>query len=353
MHDFPDLSRLPLVPETILRQHRVHEPNDTRFRACARLLQALWREDKGLPIGTHVSPDGRRRKLGSRITAAAGHAGSNFLSSGVAYLARREVAYREIGALIDEQRLWTNLLSSMPLTFNLLGPLRLDLSLATRVLRRLCPDLQDASVRCVWFEHSPGRGVASLTGDGTAFDALIGYERSTGQTGFVAVEVKYTEAGHEPGPDIRPRYDEIASASGLFLEPASRMLRTNPLQQLFREHCLAQAMVTRGDYDEGRLLVIAPKLNHLMTNTVRAYQGQLRPVASADQVLFQAVTLETVIEAIGVAGEEAYAHALYRRYCDFWLVDGEIELALAALPHPAGDDTAGGRGLKLIAGGQS
>jgi hypothetical protein len=32
---------------------------------------------------------------------------------------------REVGAFINEQRLWTNLLSSEPLTFNLFGPLRL------------------------------------------------------------------------------------------------------------------------------------------------------------------------------------------------------------------------------------
>jgi hypothetical protein len=32
------------------------------------LLQALWREDRGLPIGSYLNEDGKRRKLGSRIT---------------------------------------------------------------------------------------------------------------------------------------------------------------------------------------------------------------------------------------------------------------------------------------------
>src|SRR3954462_12203616 len=147
-HDQP-LRHLPLIPENILRRHRVFEPSDTRFRACARLLQALWREQHQLPIGTHASPDGTRRKLGSRLSPAAGRggghrpppaagrSGANFLSPAVAALTRREVAYREVGALIREERLWTNLLSSEPLTFNLFGPLRLDLTLASRVLRLL------------------------------------------------------------------------------------------------------------------------------------------------------------------------------------------------------------------------
>src|SRR4029453_2694301 len=143
------LRHLPLIPEPILRRHRVFEPSDTRFRACARLLQALWREQHRLPIGTHTTSDRTHRKLGSRPSPAAGRAVANFLSPAVAALTRREVAYREVGAFIHEDRLWTNLLSSEPLTFNLFGPLRLDLTLASRVLRLLCPDLKRASVRAV------------------------------------------------------------------------------------------------------------------------------------------------------------------------------------------------------------
>jgi hypothetical protein len=63
---------LPLIPAGVLKKHRVHEPFDTRFRSAARLLQALWREDRALPIGSYVSEDGKRRKLGSRISEAAG-----------------------------------------------------------------------------------------------------------------------------------------------------------------------------------------------------------------------------------------------------------------------------------------
>jgi len=116
------IHQLPLIPANVLKKHRVHEPLDTRCRSAARLLQALWREDRDLPIGSHVGEDGKRRKLGSRISPAAGKAGGNFLTPEIAHTAPREAAYREIGALIDAERLATNLLSSMPLTFNLLAP---------------------------------------------------------------------------------------------------------------------------------------------------------------------------------------------------------------------------------------
>lgn len=357
MTDLPTLTRLPLIPKRILRQHHVYEPNDTRFRSCARLLQALWREDRDLPIGYHITPDNKRRKLGSRITNAAGQVGSNFLTPAVAALVQREVIYREVGALIDEQRLRTNLLSSMPLCFNLLAPLKLDLRLATRLLHLVCPTLDLHRVTSVLFEHSPGRAVEAFTGDGTAFDALITYETVQGNTGFAAIEVKYSEAGHEPSPRIRPRYDEIASTSGLFVDPLSKVLRANPLQQIFREHCLAQAMLMRRVYDEGIFIVIAPRLNQPMQGAIRVYEAHLNrsKFDQLDQVLFQNVTLEQVIGAMAQAGEEAYARVLHRRYTDFWLVDGEIELALAELPKPAerARDEEPYSGLKLIAGGRS
>ena len=109
------IHQLPLIPANVLKKHHVHEPLDPRFRSAGRLLQGLWREDRGLPIGSYVSENGKRRKLGSRISEAAGRGGGNFLTPEIANTARREAAYREVGALIDVERLTTNLLSSMPL----------------------------------------------------------------------------------------------------------------------------------------------------------------------------------------------------------------------------------------------
>jgi hypothetical protein len=47
------IHQLPLIPADVLKKHRVHEPLDTRFRSAARLLQALWREDQDLPLGSY------------------------------------------------------------------------------------------------------------------------------------------------------------------------------------------------------------------------------------------------------------------------------------------------------------
>lgn len=69
-----------------------------------------------------------------------GKRGMNFLMHEIAKLVYREYVYQEIGALIDEEGLWTNLLSSQPLCFNLFGELKLDEERANRFFKSLFPD---------------------------------------------------------------------------------------------------------------------------------------------------------------------------------------------------------------------
>lgn len=320
--------QLPLVPDAVLRRHRVLEKNDTRFRACARLLQALWREAQELPIGQFEPRNRSPRRMGSLLSNTAAQAGRNFLSPAVARLVHREVVYRERGALIDQRRLYTNMLSSMPLAFNLFAPLRLDVELAARVVRSIIPNIDLARVLTVAFEHSPDRGLDGPTGDKSAFDVAIVYQRSDGARGFIGIEQKYSETGSESAsPDLSPRYDDLAAVAGLFKDASAAALRRAPLQQLFREHLLAFAALQVGDYAEARFIQVAPRHNHLVQQGAARYASYLTDPA-AGVVPFIALDLEQVIKAIGWAGELDYAWALFDRYCAFQKLDAVIDDAL-------------------------
>jgi hypothetical protein len=317
------LVHLPLIPVDVLERHRVHIPADTRFRSAARLLQALYREECKLPIGSYRGEDGARHKLGSRIALKAGNAGANFLSEKIAYTARRELAYRERGAMYETERLACNLLSSMPLAFNLFAPWAHELLHASSALNELFP-IATADARRVVFEHSPDRGNPKFTGDYSAFDFPIEYVDSNGCPGFVAGEVKFTEAMLEPVPDmLRPRYAELAESSGLFIDHAAEALRKNPLQQLFREHLLAQSLLDNRLYQEGYFAVIAPALNYHVWEALALYRTHLREVGEG-KVRFNSFTLETLIETIRLCDPD-HANALHSRYADWWRIDREIE----------------------------
>jgi hypothetical protein len=211
----------------------------------------------------------------------------------------------------------------MPLTFNLLAPWGHALERASSYLIELLPAFTGAA-RQLLFEHSPGRGNPKFTGDYTAFDALIRYSDSQGRNGFVAFELKYSESMREPMPELKPRHAELSESSGLFTEPAAAALRANPLQQLWREHLLAQSMIDHGLYDEGYFVTIAPALNYHVQDAAEAYQAQLREPEDG-KVRFVNLSLEDVIEVIRLS-DPAHAEALHHRYCNFWLVDGALEL---------------------------
>lgn len=228
----------------------------------------------------------------------------------------------EIGVVIKQERLWTNMLSSQPLCFNLFGDLKLNPDKGNRFFQQLFPDYV-AEVGGIYFEHSPGRGDASFTADNTAFDVFVTCRTPEGRQGFIAIEVKYSEAMADPLATLRPRYDELSRTVGIYREPESALLRGNPLQQLWREHMLSRVMVGNGLYESGRFVLLYPKQNHHCESAAKLYQRELigpEPAVSG----FQAVTLEACLAAYSSIGDEETAQALHTRYMDFGKIDTVI-----------------------------
>jgi hypothetical protein len=316
------LARMPLLPSDLLKQHHCFISTDTRFRAAARFLQSLWRGDAQIPIGMHVSPTGdkpTRIKLGSRLHFKAARGGLNFVAPEVYQLVRRELILREEGAVIDVERLFANALSSMPQCFNLLGPMALDLDLATAVWRRLLPGFVH-TVEGISFEHSPGRGDARFLSDGTAFDAVIRVINPNGNPATVYIEVKYSEGMCGPAADPRSRYDEASRQVRLFQNPDSAVLRSLALEQLWREHMLAQLAVDLQYTPQAHFVAIGPRLNRRVSTAFRLHAAELLDLSSADEdnrVGFTPITLEAVIEALAEARAVDLARQLWSRYLDF------------------------------------
>jgi len=200
--------------------------------------------------------------------------------------------------------------------------------LAAKVIRSLIPGIDLVRVLHVWFEHSPGRGRDDLTADRSAFDAAFVYERTDGEKGFIAVEMKYSE-GTGQSSELSDRFDELAASSDLYKNPMSAVLRTGTCQQLFREHLLTHVARYRGDYAEARFVLIAPRHNHLVQQGAQLYASHLAE-PGPDTVPFLSIELEQLIEAIGWAGELDYAYALHDRYLNFWKIDALVEEALRA-----------------------
>ena len=314
---FTQLNRVPWVPERLLEQHGGVCEVDSRFRRSARALAVFWMLDNDIPNA--LTDRERGSHLASYLRADAAEEGRNFLNKDVFLLALRDLLLlREEDAAVDEDRLLMNSISSMPATLNCIGPLALDLKLATRVFRQLLPDFVK-TVEKVIFEHSPGRKNEKYLNDRSAFDAAVFVKTPENDDGVIYLELKYTENLDHATKPWKPRQLQALREVGLYKNPDNPILSVGPLEQLTREHMTCVLAIANGATSRACFVGIGPSLNRRVQAAFRIYQNELLPLDAADptRVPFHHFTLEALIDAIDVAGAKDTADRLWGRYCNF------------------------------------
>jgi hypothetical protein len=303
--------------DDLLRAHNAYVVSDNPWQRRARLLQALWREANELPIGLH-----RGNPLGSRLEMPrAQEQLENYLTETIRACVRAEVLDTEPGhgKLYGRPRIFNDLLSSQPLCFNLFGELQADLPSATKLFRDLLPTV--AEVTEIRFEHSPGRADDRFTGDRSAHDVFVEYTTANAKRGFVGIEVKYHEALGDPAAKLRPRYDEIADAMGVFRPDKREVLHKAPLQQIWRDHLLAGSLVLARPehghgFDEGHFAFLYPRENERCVSAVGRYLGCL-----AEASTFHAWTLEDVVDRLRGHVRAGWVEQVHERYLAVETID--------------------------------
>ena len=269
-------------------------PDVTAFKRAARLHQAQWREAQGLAVGSHRSGDPPKdRPNGSRLTEVDAAADRNFLDPSIVDAVEARVHAPQPHQTLSVDRLRGDLLSSMPMCFNLFGAVHDDLDAASAAATTIWPDLDVDRSTAVRFEWSPGRNDPAYTGDRTAFDAAFEVTRADGSVGVIAVETKYHEhatTGGKPDETSRmPRYRAIVERSGVFTSDWERLLGTD-LQQIWRDHLLVLSMLGAG-WDFGRYVLVYPAANPSFRDVADRYREVL-----VDDATFEARTIEELLD---------------------------------------------------------
>jgi hypothetical protein len=278
---------------------------DTKWQARFRALQSWYRENI---LQLQAGLDSDRTARGNLLPADAPF-GKNFLASETAQFVKGWLPVaKESGALVQEDRLWRNLLSSMPLAFNLFVPLRSNLDLASGALR-LITDGRVSRVTGIEFEYSPGRGDPRYTGDGTAFDVFVSFVNISGASGFFGIEVKYHEDLRDDYAEDRTRYTDLAREMDCFREDRMDQLHAPPLGQLWRNHLLAGSLLSQGEFEDGGVVVLYPRLNEACAKAVEKYWACL-----SDTSTFDAWEIEQLADAIGDVAETDWVAAFAQRY---------------------------------------
>lgn len=297
-------------PDKNLRvQYNTDYSGDNIFASKARLLQSIWRVEKGF--------DFERERYGNYLQLdVAKTVGANFLTKEIKQIVEYELANKSKNSkLIQEPRIWNNLLSSQPMAFNLFGMLKIKKEVATKVFQTIYPQKKIEKVTKIEFEYSPNRSSKKYTNDRSAFDVFISYENSAPKKGFLGIEVKYSENLKNKPSAHKPRYEEIAIKSGVFQLSKLKELKTSPIQQIWRDHLLALSMSKiNKDYDFGDFIYLYPKDNTHCQNGVDKYQETLNKNVESH---FIPLTIEKFVAALKEVCKDSWITDFEDRYLNF------------------------------------
>ena len=227
--------------------------SDSVRTARYRRHQAWFRE---VQLGVAEAGIGANGKAVSSMLptgAVADRPDLNFLvPAAYAHAARRIALVRAEGGTMEEDRLRRNLLSSMPLCFNIFGAIGTHPAFPQLLRLLFDPDVADLdAVECEWAPQPPSNHLD----DRSAFDAFVAYRHESGRSCFVGIETKYTEP-FSPYKYEKPAYRRVTEESGWFKPGAYDALKGSKTNQLWRTTMLAASMVDGDRFQWGKVLLL-------------------------------------------------------------------------------------------------
>lgn len=283
-----------------------------------RRLQSWYRE---VQLRAPAGRSGNYERLGSYLSpaAVAEQRNLNFLHPAAhEHAEKRTVEVQEEGGSLEPTRLFHNMLSSMPMCFNLFGSMRAEYDSFLPVFRSLfdADATRIVDIVCEWAPSDP----AARIGDRTAFDAIIRYEAGTDRC-FVGVETKYTEPFSLKDYD-RPQYREVTAGSDWFTDDptAPDRLKQQRSNQLWRDVMLAGQLEQHRSEGRGSVAVVALDDDSGASAALDLVGAEMSP-SHRDRLM--SVPIERILDATDALSPELtwWTTSFRRRYTAVTLPD--------------------------------
>lgn len=313
--------------QTTLKERFGQVPNESGLTRKMRVHQGWWRtnvlnEEPGLHPGYPEQNVCNTILVGDT-------SGKNFLTPNAVKAVRETLAKRtdKNAGIIEQDRLFNNLLSSQPLCFNFFGELNADLDFGLLVLKTFYGDL--TKLISVNFEYAPKE---NYTKDCSAFD--IAFEVEAGdQKGLIGFECKYTDTfSYKPsnseifyGDKDNKNHDTylgIYKKSEVnFAKPYYDFVKSKDFNQLFRNQLIGEALLQNGKYDFVRTGLFCYEDDESATKTARDFKTMLSTPGN-----FQHITYSNFISNVQRLGldwnQREWTMLLWARYCGTSLSNG-------------------------------
>ena len=192
-----------------------------------------------------------------------------------------EAVHKRYGKKYNKQ-LYSNLLRSEHIPFNLFIPLRYDLEFAKKVLNDLLSNSIERITR-IEIEYAPSPKEKYLD-DRTSFDTYIEYTHIDGNLGILGIEIKYTEKGypltlnsdeHKKILNRSSKYWSTTNKSNLFKEGVEDKLIQNSYRQIWRNHILGEKIKQVDSIRHFTSITFYPEGNTHISNAISNYQDFL------------------------------------------------------------------------------
>jgi hypothetical protein len=281
-------------------------PSESGFKKRMRFHQGWWRAFVlGENEGEH--PMDSQRTVCNTILDGE-HTKKNFLTPATVTIVEKALQERSDtdSGIIQENRLYNNLLSSQPLCFNFFSELKCDCNLALKLMNSLGFDID--TVEDVIFEYAPA---ANYTNDNSAFDIALEVSRGD-KKGLIGLECKYTDTFSTKEYD-RQAYREIYQKSDVFIEDYEKY-KASEFNQLFRNQLIAEALQQNGEYD----FVITGLFCHMDDKAIETgYKFQ--EMLNGKDNLFKVITYQDFISGMQRLDinwkQREFSMILWARYC--------------------------------------
>lgn len=256
---------------------------DSPFAKRMRLHQSWYRANElGVRCGTGPHSTSTSH-YGNMLTDADAKAGRNFISPAALAYARLKVAEKATNRYltIDEYRLYSNMLSSQPMCFNLFADLWLGVAASwpnsSEVLAAMFVGSDIAQVISVEVEMIP-RPTGDYIGDRTAFDALVRFQGKDGKPGIVAIEMKYTDTlGDNVARDPKQQFQFAADVGLLTPEGREYYQRRKGFDQVARNLLLTLSYAHKHNMGNAINYVLGPEQDTQTPDIIRNLQSRLTP----------------------------------------------------------------------------
>lgn len=237
---------------------------ENKFTAKCRLLQNEYRANVlKEPCGTGPYKTSKDL-LGSMLQNGEG-TGSNFISPAAFEFAKQKSLDKQINKelTIDEFRLFNNMLSSMPMCFNLFSDLRKLLlsnnKEVSRIIKLLFKEINwidEVTYIDVEFIPIP---ITDYTNDKSAFDAMILVKDQKGKKGLISIETKYTDLLGSNVAKNSEEKNELVKSGAFLNEESMNHLKENGYKQIHRNFLLTYAYAKKNKISNFSNVIISPK----------------------------------------------------------------------------------------------